>query len=81
MGLVATTFAHIDQEMTTVGPSVYAKIKFTTITTFVATLAATLALSTGRPPKATIEVLEGLTVEQHVSWKKAVKKIEDLLKE
>src|SRR5438270_11369682 len=27
-------------------------------------------LTTQQAPKATIEVLEGLTVEQHVSWKK-----------
>jgi hypothetical protein len=36
-------------------------------------------LKTQRAPKAAIEALEGLTVEQHVSWKKAVKKIEELL--
>jgi hypothetical protein len=27
-------------------------------------------------PKAVIEAIEGLTVEQHVSWKKVVEKIE-----
>ena len=29
-------------------------------------------LKTQHAPKAAIEALEGLTVEQHVSWKKAV---------
>jgi hypothetical protein len=28
-----------------------------------------------------IEVLEGLTVEQHVSWKKAIERIKKLLEE
>ena len=36
-------------------------------------------LKTQRVPRAAIEALEGLTVEQHVSWKKAVDKIERLL--
>jgi hypothetical protein len=30
-------------------------------------------------PKAVISVLEGLTVEQHVAWQKAIEKIEELL--
>ena len=34
-----------------------------------------------RPPKAAIEALEALTVEQHVSWKKAVERIKKLLDE
>jgi hypothetical protein len=38
-------------------------------------------LKTQGAPKATIESLEGLTVEQHVSWKKAVDRIEKLLEE
>ncbi len=38
-------------------------------------------LKTQRVPRAAIEALEGLTVEQHVSWKKAVKEIEELLEE
>jgi hypothetical protein len=38
-------------------------------------------LKTQRAPKAAIEALEGLTVEQHVSWKKAVGRIEKLLEE
>jgi hypothetical protein len=38
-------------------------------------------LKTQHAPKAAIEALEGLTVEQHVSWKKAIKKIEVLLEE
>ena len=38
-------------------------------------------LKTQHVPQAAIEVLEGLTVEQHVSWEKAVKKIEVLLEE
>jgi hypothetical protein len=38
-------------------------------------------LKTQHAPKATIETLEDLTVEQHVSWKKTIKKIEELLKE
>jgi hypothetical protein len=32
-------------------------------------------------PKAAIEALEGLTVEQHVIWRKAVERIEKLLEE
>jgi hypothetical protein len=32
-------------------------------------------LKTQRAPRAAIEALEGLTVEQHVSWKKAVDRI------
>jgi hypothetical protein len=35
-------------------------------------------LKTQHAPKAAIEALEGLTVEQHVRWKKAIKKIENL---
>jgi hypothetical protein len=38
-------------------------------------------LKTQHAPKAAIEVLEGLTVEQHVSWKKAVDRIKKLLSE
>jgi hypothetical protein len=38
-------------------------------------------LKTERAPKVTIEALEGLTIEQHVSWKKAVERIERLLEE
>jgi hypothetical protein len=38
-------------------------------------------LKTQRAPKAAIEALEGLTVEQHVSWKKAVERIERKLRE
>jgi hypothetical protein len=38
-------------------------------------------LKTQRAPKAAIEALEGLTVEQHVSWKKAVERIKKLLDE
>jgi hypothetical protein len=38
-------------------------------------------LKTQHAPKATIGVLEGLTVEQHVSSKKAVERIEKLLEE
>jgi hypothetical protein len=38
-------------------------------------------LKTQRAPKAAIEALEGLTVEQHVSWKKAVDRIKKLLEE
>jgi hypothetical protein len=38
-------------------------------------------LKTLRAPKAAIEALEGLTVEQHVSWKKAVERIKKLLEE
>jgi hypothetical protein len=36
-------------------------------------------LKTEHAPKAAIEALEGLTVEQHVSWKKAVERIKKLL--
>ena len=36
-------------------------------------------LKTQHAPKAAIEALEGLTVEQHVSWKKAVERIKKLL--
>src|SRR5882757_5046598 len=36
-------------------------------------------LKTQHAPKAAIETLEGLTVEQHVSWKKAVDRIKKLL--
>jgi hypothetical protein len=38
-------------------------------------------LKTQRAPKAAIEALEGLTVQQHVSWKKAVERIKKLLGE
>jgi hypothetical protein len=38
-------------------------------------------LKTQRAPKAAIEALEGLTVQQHVSWKKAVERIKKLLEE
>ena len=38
-------------------------------------------LKTQGAPRAAISTLEGLTVEQHASWKKAVKKIEELLDE
>jgi hypothetical protein len=38
-------------------------------------------LKTQHAPKAAIETLEGLTVEQHVSWKKAVGRIKKLLEE
>jgi hypothetical protein len=38
-------------------------------------------LKTQGAPKAAISTLEGLTVEQHVIWKKAIKKIEELLEE
>jgi hypothetical protein len=38
-------------------------------------------LKTQGAPKAVIEVLEGLTVEQHVSWKKAIERIKKLLEE
>ncbi len=38
-------------------------------------------LKTQRAPKAAIEALEGLIVEQHVSWKKAVERIKKLLEE
>lgn len=36
-------------------------------------------LKTQKVPKTVITALEGLTVEQHVSWKKAVEKIGELL--
>jgi hypothetical protein len=36
-------------------------------------------LKTHHAPKAAIEALEGLTVEQHVSWKRAVDRIKKLL--
>jgi hypothetical protein len=36
-------------------------------------------LKTQHAPKAAIEALEGLTVEQHVSWKKAMERIQKLL--
>jgi hypothetical protein len=36
-------------------------------------------LKTQRAPQAAIEALEGLTVEQHVSWKKAIDRIKKLL--
>ena len=36
-------------------------------------------LKTQHVPRTAIEALEGLTVEQHVSWKKAVARIEKLL--
>jgi hypothetical protein len=36
-------------------------------------------LKTQHAPKVAIEVIEGLTVEQHVSWKKAVERIKKLL--
>jgi hypothetical protein len=38
-------------------------------------------LKTQKIPKAVIVTLETLTVEQHVSWKKAVERIEKLLSE
>jgi hypothetical protein len=38
-------------------------------------------LKTQHVPKGSIEALEGLTVEQHVSWKKAVERIKKLLEE
>ena len=38
-------------------------------------------LKTQHVPKAAIETLEGLTVEQHVTWKKAVDRIKKLLEE
>jgi hypothetical protein len=34
---------------------------------------------TQNTPKAAISALEGLTVEQHVSWKKAMERIKKLL--
>jgi hypothetical protein len=36
-------------------------------------------IKTQRAPQSAIEALEGLTVEQHVSWKKAVDRIKKLL--
>jgi hypothetical protein len=36
-------------------------------------------LKTQSAPKLAINALEGLTIEQHVSWKKAVERIEKLL--
>jgi hypothetical protein len=36
-------------------------------------------LKTQHAPKAAIEILESLTVEQHVSWKKAVARMKGLL--
>jgi hypothetical protein len=38
-------------------------------------------LKSQHAPRTAIEALEALTVEQHVSWKKAIKKIENLLEE
>ena len=38
-------------------------------------------LKTQRAPQAATEILEGLTVEQHVSWKKAVERLKKLLEE
>jgi len=38
-------------------------------------------LKTQGAPKATIEALEGLTVDQHKSWKTAVDQIKKLLEE
>lgn len=38
-------------------------------------------LKTQHVPKGAIEALEGLTVEQHVSWKKAIEKIRKTLDE
>jgi hypothetical protein len=38
-------------------------------------------LKTQRAPKVAIEALEGLTVEHHMSWKKAVERIKKLLDE
>jgi hypothetical protein len=38
-------------------------------------------LKTQRAPKAAIEALEGLTVEQHVSWKNAMEKVKKALGE
>jgi hypothetical protein len=38
-------------------------------------------LKTQHAPNAAIEALEGLTVEQHVSWKKAIDRIKKLLEE
>jgi hypothetical protein len=38
-------------------------------------------LKTQHAPKATIDVLEGLNVEQHVSWKTAIERIKKLLED
>jgi hypothetical protein len=38
-------------------------------------------LKTQRAPKTAIEALEGLIVQQHVSWKKTIERIEKLLEE
>jgi hypothetical protein len=38
-------------------------------------------LKTQHVPKVAIEALEGLTVEQHVSWKKAIERIKKLLEQ
>jgi hypothetical protein len=38
-------------------------------------------LKTQGAPKATISALEGLTIDQHKSWKTAVERIEELLEE
>ena len=38
-------------------------------------------LKTQHAPRAAIEALQGLTVEQHVSWKKAMERIKKLLEE
>jgi len=38
-------------------------------------------LKTQHAPMAAIEALEGLTVDQHMSWKKAVERIKKLLEE
>jgi hypothetical protein len=38
-------------------------------------------LKTQHAPKGAIEALEGLTVEQHVSWKKPVDRIRKLLED
>jgi hypothetical protein len=38
-------------------------------------------LKTQHAPNAAIEALEGLTVEQHVSWKKVIERIKKLLEE
>ena len=38
-------------------------------------------LKTQGVPKATIETLEGLTVEQHVTWKRAIERIKKLLEQ
>jgi hypothetical protein len=38
-------------------------------------------LKTQQVPRAVIEVLEGVTIDQHQSWKKAVERIKKLLEE